>query len=375
MAKSGIFNQGAILDGLYGALDAGRSFEGRETYVGASEVGSCRRLLVHNKLTGVETREKFNPTSAWKVLQGRILEGAVVSILRKAGVDLRETGHRQQEFRHADVALVTHPDGKVLPPFEHLGEQDGEGGLEIKTTSSFLLKSWIEKGLPEYYLDQPQVEMGLSGRKWLLFVAVARDQAFGKGEGATFMHWWIVDFDQERYDRAVERAKVTCDHLDRKELPEGEPDRAFDCEKCSIAMECQAYLKSIPELAPDQDLPQETKIELDVILEELGQIEGDWAPLDSRIKKLKEQAKAITPQNAKRDFILSAGTVKVGSKQVADFDAVRLVTDVKARVDNLQELPESSREEIKAAVEDVYKAESSRKKTQYSISLKPRKGE
>lgn len=307
MSASGVFDIEAIQKGLYASLDAGRSFEGRNSYVGVSEVGGCRRLTVYRKLNAPETKEMFDPEQAWRILQGRILEGAVVKILRESGVDLRETGQRQLEVRHSEVALVCHPDGKVLPPFAGLDADAGPGVLEIKTTAARNIKEWKKNGIPSYYQDQIQGQMGLTGRTWALFVAAPRDQALKDGE---FLSWWVVDFDPTAYVPIVERAAGTLAIMASGELPEGEPHRAFQCEKCPLAMDCQSYLCQ-EGMGTKGDLTDESRVEIEALLEELTETTIKWSPLDKDMDRCEKAIKALIPTDKAAKYAFGSGTVGV----------------------------------------------------------------
>lgn len=317
MAKSGVFDLSAIHAGLYKALDSGRSFEGRNLYVGVSEVGGCQRLTVYGKVHGLSTEQRFDPEAAWRIYQGKILEGGIVKILRESKeVRLRHTGHRQQEVRHPEVALVCHPDGMAEAPFEHLGVEDGPGNLEIKTTSSTQLRQWQKEGIPSYYLDQLQGQMGLTGRKWALFVAAPRDRALKDGE---VLSWWIVDFDPDQYAKVVERARGILGHMGSGELPAGEPHRAFDCEKCPLAMECQSYL-TMDGIGTKGDLSDEARVEIEALLEELASATAAWGPLDKEMERIEKAIKSRIPTDKAIKHVFSGGTVGVSLSERESID-------------------------------------------------------
>jgi hypothetical protein len=397
VARIAILNRETLSKAVYDRLGGGRSFSERDSYFGASEVGRCQRKVLAEKVATVPETEKFSVHGAWKVLMGRSMENEVVQVLRGAGLMLRETGNKQVEVLHPGMPYFRcHPDGRVMAPFEHKGPEDGDGSLEAKSTSNYMAKIWIADGLPQDYLEQANSQMGLQGLKWGLFVAVWRETV--KDAELPFVHWWILDFDAELYAQSEARAermeaarKVLAADWDAQEeprvlnldlLPEGEPTRGY-CEQCHLARTCKAYLNSAPDIAPGEALPDAARLELEVILEELADVEPQWSPLDKRLKALKEQAKPLVPINIKRDFVLDGGTVKVGMKSVSDFSAERLLAAIReAILPTPTPAPDSPAAPapaldplaLIAKIDALYTDELATRKNQPSISLKPRKG-
>ena len=370
MSKLTLLDLGVITRGVYARMDQNR-FEGRNSYFGASEVGRCGRQVVSGKLAPVPAEEMFSLPGAWKVNLGHTLENEAVQVLRGGGVDLRETGDRQVEFVHPTIPhFRCHPDGKVLGPIEHEGlVYEGDGSLQVKSTSDYLAKSWMKDGLPEEYQIQVNSEMGLSGRAWSVFMAVWREELRGKGTLTTFSHIWMLRFDHELFCRSEAKADFMESHRLAGTLPEGEPSKL--CQYCPISEGCEAYLNKAPVLADGDELPEDVRLELDVILEEMGPLQEIWEPYDKRLTELEKRAKPLVPSNIKRDFKFDAGLIRVGMTSRTDFDAARLMDSLYGAISAA--VPGEAGEAINIQAAALFAAEQARKKSIPTISIKPRR--
>lgn len=401
MGNTAILDGEAIRQSVYRRLDGGRSFAGREAYFGASEEGRCSRRVVFDKVQAVPDSERFSAPSAHKVNLGRVLENEAVQILRLTGeLELRETGQNQVEVVHPSLPYFRcHPDGRILAGDMVIFDDavitsEGDGVLEAKSTAPYLIKKWIKDGLGIDYRSQANDQMGLRGLKWCLFVATCREGVKDDaGEWSPFKTW-ILRFDPELWASSEARVQVmeasrlaiedskqaaaeaggefTREDMDAL-LPEGEPERGY-CASCPLAPTCHAYLNAAPDCPADHDLPDSARLELEVILEELADVEADWKPLDKRIKELKEQAKPLVPTNLARKFVLDGGEAAVILKSVADFSAERLLAAVQESLSTYAEaIPAAVRDYLTLSILKAFQAESARKKVQAQINLKPRR--
>lgn len=167
--------------------------EGRDRYVGASEVGKCPRAVSWAKATGRVWEPDAD--SAGVMQPGRLVENEGVQLLRRIGLDpaLTNTGRNQARFQ--DGYLVCHSDGLLaddafeLDPGSTYYDEDGSpwaqdelaallvgpGVVEFKSASSGVFRHTIRRGVALDYQDQTQANMGLSGRRWTLLVFICRD--------------------------------------------------------------------------------------------------------------------------------------------------------------------------------------------------------
>jgi hypothetical protein len=289
-------------------------FKDRDTYVGASEVGDCQRLVTFRKLHP-DNAKIVDPHGAGRMLAGRIIENAIVQLVRNSmkGI-VRETGHKQVELVDPTVPLRTHPDGRlswsvVLQPgqsiayLDHEGKArerteplEGMGGLEIKTAGMGVYRKYVKGGLPIRYVDQANTEMGLGGTKWLLLVLVSRDNI------ADFVSF-LLFFDEARFQesraraaavmtakqaikdaQAVEGADATIAEFDN--LPMGEIERGY-CAYCPLNESCPQFNTSGKDLSADAVFPEDVAPTVEVLSEEYREIK----PIADRAEIVKDALK------------------------------------------------------------------------------------
>lgn len=174
-------------------MDGDTISQGRDRYVGASEVGGCPRAVSWAKAT-VRVWEP-DPDSAGVMLPGRLVENEGVQLLRRIGLDpaLSNTGRNQARFE--DGTLACHSDGLLAADAFELDDRstyyDEDGGIwaldelrallvgpgivEFKSASSGVFRHTIRRGVSLQYQDQTTANMGLSGRRWTLLVFICRD--------------------------------------------------------------------------------------------------------------------------------------------------------------------------------------------------------
>jgi hypothetical protein len=258
--------------------------EGRDEYVGASEVGGCPRLVSFRK--GARLGWDPDHESAGVMLPGRLAEIEGIEFLRLSGFDdlaLRATGTEQADLR--DGYLHAHPDGLLtagmfdLDPASAYFKADGskwdfndlkallvgDGILEFKSGSSSVFREAVKRGINPTYQDQIQSNMGLSARKWTLLFFICRDN-FSK------MALFFVPFNETRFlelrrhadaimaSASLIRAEigssgVTIENKDdasvasalvAEHLLEADPDRGY-CGKCPIRHNCPAVSRAMGE--------------------------------------------------------------------------------------------------------------------------------
>ncbi len=284
MAKP-LLSYRAVASALVSRLMEGDTLsEGRENYIGGSEVGACPRLVTYRKALALPWIP--DPDAAGSMLPGRLAENEAIQLLRLVGLDraLSATGRSQVTLVDPDYPLKSHPDGLLaedsfeLDPnstyfradgsrweFESLAPLiTGPGVVEVKSGSLSVWKSVVKKGLSSTYLDQTMTEMGLSERRWTLVVYICRENlnriAFffvpyddahfqglrrraaamigsaALGRGALFASG-ITDYtDEDATDAVVEVLKP--------HLLEADSDRGF-CSKCPIRFSCPAMTRTM----------------------------------------------------------------------------------------------------------------------------------
>lgn len=322
----------------------GEKFAERHTYVGGSEVGGCAREVAWKKVNPERARIT-DPDAAGRMLAGQILENAIVQLVRGAfdGV-VRETGRAQVELAHETAPLRCHPDGRLNWKVDweegmqiaYLDEKaqaqfldkplEGHGTKEIKTCNSAIFRKYTKQGLPPRYIDQTQVEMGLSGTQWTLLVLVNRENL------AQFVSF-LLFFDPDRFDKDVMRSHVIMEAVDRvneavgaefldqdeaeaTHLPEAEPERGY-CAYCPIQDKCPAHAFKSIDADSVKSFPSDVADELEALAEEYI----DSKPIVDRSDKLKDTLKdAFVEHGVKAAFGLfmqeSKGRETVDSKKL-----------------------------------------------------------
>lgn len=294
-----ILSQAQVHEALLGRVNTGK-FAGRHTYVGGSEVGGCAREVCWKKIDPERARIG-DPQAAGRILAGQILENAVVQIVRDAfGGIVRETGHAQAELEHATAPLKCHPDGRLQwqvrweegMQLVYLAAETGEqiivdtppvgpGTLEIKTAGGSTFRKYVKQGLPPRYLDQTQVEMGLSSTGWTLVVLVNREDL---SQFVTF----LVFFDENRYQSCVDRSTLIMNAVASGELPAPEPERGW-CSYCDHRNECPSYSVEDKTVDSDAVFPEDVAVDVEVKAEEYLELK----PLIDRADKLKDELKNL----------------------------------------------------------------------------------
>jgi len=287
----------------------------RTKYIGASEIGSCLRRVVLSKLYP----KPFDQASMGRMLAGKAIENEVVQLVRIAlNGRLRSTGRAQLDLHHPSLPFHAHPDGHIIGGFDGL---EGDGVLEVKTTSASTFKRFQSDGLPQNYLDQVQAQMGLSsGLTWALVVLVSRENL---AEMTTF----TVRFDPEHYARLEARATKAIDVLTyniQNELP-GEPDRGF-CHTCPYAANCAVFL-SLRRAGESGEVAEVVRLQLECQMDELVNLEHELDPLQERTTELREQIKTTLADYLINRVVLERGVLQMVTSTRTNFDSKALLRD------------------------------------------------
>ncbi len=289
---------------LKARLESPDTFPDRASYFGASEIGTCLRRVIASKITPVS----FDSASMGRMLAGRAMENEVVQLIRLT-FDLRDTGRAQREWIHPTLPLRAHPDGRIL-------DLDGDGILEVKTASASAFKRYQSEGLPPHYLDQVQVQMGLSGLGWAMVVLVSRENL---AEVATFE----VTYDPSHFAGLEARAAFAAPFLEQQaELPDGECERGF-CFNCPYAGDCPQFQAR----RASGELPEVARLQLECQLEELSEAERVLDPLQARCTELRNQVKAALDTFGVQRVVLDGGTAQLVSSTRTSFDGKALQRD------------------------------------------------
>lgn len=302
----------ALLERHAGAKD----FPGRENYVGASEVGSCLRLVVHRKLH--PESNVFAPEAAGRMRAGQVMENEAVQMVRLALKGLvRETGANQTEIRFEDAPLRVHPDGRllagILDPLRwskvavllasgarvYLDQiPEGDGAFEVKTASSHQLRKFRKDGLNAAYKGQTQVQMGGMGVSWGLAFVVSR-------ENLADFEVFFLQPDPEEFSGMKERArrgmalveKIRDGVLSEDALPSGETDRGY-CSSCPIADSCPSMVAARAAAGVAAFIPPDEMPDIEALADEFLALQPDAKRFEDVKGSLKDRLEAIGIEKA-----------------------------------------------------------------------------
>lgn len=310
-----LLSQSQLRDALLDRLRS-KSFARRDTYVGASEVGQCPRVVAYRKIHG----DDIDAEAAGRMRGGQIMENEVVQLVRLAlGNAVRETGANQREIEIPDAPLRVHPDGRILGSAIQdvlaSGAQilvmdetaqtvtltdlpAGDGILEVKTASSHQFRRFLKGGLSYSYRLQTQVQAGSQGLGWGLLVLANRENL---ADIAVF----YVSANADIYEEAKSRARRVIASVERIRdgivteeagLPDPEPENGY-CSKCVCADLCPAMvtaraLAGTAAIIPPDEIP---------VVEALADEFLALKPDATRFEEVKEKL---------RDRLLSLGVLK-----------------------------------------------------------------
>lgn len=335
------FSTAAMEEALLARLESANRFAGvdRTAYVGASEIGGCPRLASYLKANPEE--RVIDAGGAGRMRRGSVLENEVIQILRcsNLGAFVRDTGNNQAHIEVPDAPMRIHPDGSFtrLPVPDGVLEAlvmdasgalvtipvsalDGPGVIEVKTYGMGAFTALRKKGLSPAYQDQVTSQLGATGRKWALVIAVCADDL-------SRMELFVVLYDAERFEMLKERARAIMRgkeslilEEDPPVLPDPMPERSYDrCESCPIAYQCPAH--AVADAVDGAVLPEEDALEAELLAEEYALL----APQAKRLEEVKDRLKAIF-----RVHPVASHVCPMGAKLTRAFTAARASCDLKA---------------------------------------------
>ncbi|HWQ10755.1 MAG TPA: hypothetical protein VN436_16655 [Holophaga sp.] len=322
-----------------------RVFEGRDSYVGASEVGSCARLVAWRKL---HPDHEVDAEAAGRMRAGQVLENEAVQMIRLAlGGAVRGTGAAQVEMRVEDAPLRVHPDGRILREAmvkamtsgirivvltkdgskKYLEElPEGDGVLEIKTSSDHGVRALGTNGLSKAYDGQTQTEMGASKLRWGLLVMVSREN-LAKAE-VVFLEFEPAEFEAMKMRArfimaAVEKIREGI-LTEEAGLPQPEEDRGY-CSKCPIADTCPAMVLRRAQDGDGATIPPDEVDEFEAMSEEYLELKPAADRFESVKDILRKRAdaagivKAALPSGTVLALSLRKGRVSYDGKALAAY--------------------------------------------------------
>lgn len=290
-------------EALQARLEANSRLPNRQSYLGASEVGTCLRRAVASKLSPIP----IDGPSMGRMLAGRAMENEVVQLVRMALTGrLRNTGRNQMEVQDAELPFKAHPDGRITGD-----ENEGDGILEVKTASAAVFKKYQAEGLPQHYIEQIQAQMGLAGLGWGLVVLVSR-------ENLAELNTFPVRFDPVVFEALRARARSWHTAMLNGQLPEGEPLRGY-CFGCPYAADCPQHLAR-RQAVSEGEIPELLRLELECQVEELAGIEAELDPLQQRSTELRDRLRATLQELGAGRIALDAAVVQVIPSSRTSFD-------------------------------------------------------
>lgn len=303
-----MLNQAQLQEALVQRHREGKSFPGRDLYIGASEIGGCQRVVAWRKLHPEEA-QTFSLRSVAVMRTGQVLENELVQCIRIALPDrVRATGANQMDLQHESAPIRCHPDAVILATKDGVGVPagtwimdesgqvmqieealTGNGNGEFKTSSEHGIKNWLKKGLNPSYYDQTQIQMGLGKLLWSMLVAGAR-------ENLSFQVVFTIKFNPDHYEGLVEKARRTMEQVDKIRqgliteaagLPDGDTERGY-CSDCPLFDECPAYANERNMLSESVVLPADVMADAEALTEEYIVLKPEAARFESVKDSLKE---------------------------------------------------------------------------------------
>jgi len=259
----------------------------RSHYVGASEIGGCPLKIYYDKT------EDDGFRGNGKTERGHALESAVISLLKRGGMDIRhyDNGHtnKQKEFSHPDYPVTVHPDGIIFghrkrphkrDPARTVTEPFKVAVLEVKTVGTDAFRSLSEPSAS--WVTQTRFNAFMAGVPSGLLVAVDASDL------ENVMSWELEAMTEVEAAALLEKAKRI---MAAKEIgiePMAEPS-ADNCRWCGWKERCER--RWIPDEEAKENEAEAPEIE-------------DAVEKMNRAKALKDEAKAL--ESEAKPAILSA---------------------------------------------------------------------
>lgn len=146
----------------------------RKNYIGASEVSAVLGVnqwksplsLYLEKIGAVDGPEENEHMEFGKQMEGPIREWFPKKFEKAEGVKIDVRSYPYMLGHPVHTFLAATPDGVMEHP-EH-----GDGGIEIKTASEYMWRSWQDDELPDAYYVQVQAQMLVTGWNYVYIVAL-----------------------------------------------------------------------------------------------------------------------------------------------------------------------------------------------------------
>ena len=268
----------------------------RSKFVGASEIADCPLKIYFNKIG----KSEFKGNG--KTERGRAIEIALISLLKKGGLDIRyHDGHvnHQKGIKHPDFPVVVHPDGIIYQ------NSKSYAVLEVKSVGSEYFRK-IKEPLNSWVV-QTRFNAYMAGLKKAVLVAVNASDLEDVKE------WEFDAMDEIEALALLEKAKKIMTAVEMGIEPFAQP-REDRCKWCEFKNECSNVWK------PSEEA-KEKEVETDEVKEPLEKLK--------KAKELKDEAKELETQ-AKAQILNTAK--KYEAAKLRSGNLLAIVETRKARV-------------------------------------------
>ena len=290
----------------------------RTKFVGASEIADCPLKIYFNKLG----KSEFKGNG--KTERGRAIEIALISLLKKGGMDIRyHDGHvnHQKEIKHPDFPVMVHPDGIIYK------NNKPYAVLEVKSVGSEYfrkikepLNSWVTQARFNAYMARLD--------KALLVAVNANDLEDIK-------EWEFKAMDEAEALSFLEKAKKVMAAVEMEIEPFAEPSEER-CKWCEFKNECANRW------IPDEEA-KNNEVETNEAYDALEKLK-EAKELKEKAKELEEVAKAEILELAKKH---NATKIKWGSlKAIVETRKGRVTIDTKKLFAEHPEIDKSKYEKV-----------------------------
>ena len=268
----------------------------RSKFVGASEIADCPLKIYFNKIG----KSEFKGNG--KTERGRAIEIALISLLKKGGLDIRyHDGHvnHQKGIKHPDFPVVVHPDGIIYQ------NSKSYAVLEVKSVGSEYFRK-IKEPLNSWVV-QTRFNAYMAGLKKAVLVAVNASDLEDVKE------WEFDAMDEIEALALLEKAKKIMTAVEMEIEPFAQP-REDRCKWCEFKNECSNVWM------PSEEA-KEKEVETDEVKEPLEKLK--------KAKELKDEAKELETQ-AKAQILNTAK--KYEAAKLRSGNLLAIVETRKARV-------------------------------------------
>jgi len=268
----------------------------RSKFVGASEIADCPLKIYFNKIG----KSEFKGNG--KTERGRAVEIALISLLKKGGLDIRyHDGHvnHQKEIKHPDFPVMVHPDGIIYQYNKPYAV------LEVKSVGSEYFRK-IKEPLNSWVV-QTRFNAYMAGLKKAVLVAV------NASDLEDIKEWEFDAMDETEALALLEKAKKIMTAVEMGIEPFAQP-REDRCKWCEFKNECSNVWM------PSEEA-KEKEVETDEVKESLEKLK--------KAKELKDEAKELETQ-AKAQILNTAK--KYEAAKLRSGNLLAIVETRKARV-------------------------------------------